>query len=129
MREKAIDGLVGQGIIKRENGMLAIAEGGGISRTVGGIMRFYDDVDRTVRRKLLFRGILNAALYPYLVHFKTFATLMETEGFSREDMDAVLDKDGSKATSSGSRSCIAPGRAWSTGTSPSSPCTTIPISS
>ena len=92
--QKAIEMLVRQGIIRRENGLLTIVEGEENSRRVSGIMRFYDDVDRTVRRKLLFRGILNAANYAYLVHLKTFTTLMETEGFSREDVDAVLDKDG-----------------------------------
>jgi len=91
---KAIEMLVGQGIIRRENGLLTIVEGEENSRRVSGIMRFYHDVDRTVRRRLLFRGILNAADYAYLVHFKTFTTLMETDGFSREDVDAVLDADG-----------------------------------
>jgi len=91
---KAIEMLVGQGIIRRENGLLTIVEGEENSRRVSGIMRFYHDVDRTVMRRLLFRGILNAADYAYLVHFKTFTTLMETDGFSREDVDAVLDADG-----------------------------------
>ena len=92
--QKAIEMLVGRGIIRRENGLLTIVEGEENSRRVSGIMRFYDDVDRTVRRRLLFRGILNAAAYAYLVHFKTFTTLMETDGFGREDVDAVLDADG-----------------------------------
>ena len=92
--QKAIEMLVGLGIIRRENGLLTIVEGEENSRRVSGIMRFYDDVDRMVRRRLLFRGILNAADYAYLVHFKTFTTLMETDGFSREDVDAVLDADG-----------------------------------
>ena len=91
---KAIEMLVGQGIIRRENGLLTIVEGEENSRRVSGIMRFYHDVDRTVRRRLLFRGILNAANYAYLVHFKTLTTLMETDGFSPEDVDAVLDADG-----------------------------------
>jgi hypothetical protein len=91
---KAIEMLVGQGIIRRENGLLTIVEGEENSRRVSGILRFYDDLDRTVRRRLLFRGILNAANYAYLVHFKTFTTLMETDGFSPEDLNAVLDADG-----------------------------------
>ena len=92
--QKAIEMLVSQGIIRRGNGLLTIVEGEENSRRVVGIMRFYDDVDRLVRRRLLFRGILNAAHYAYLVHFNTFTTLMETEGFGREDVDAVLDTDG-----------------------------------
>jgi len=92
--QKAIEMLVGLGIIRRENGLLTIVEGEENSRRVSGIMRFYHDVDRTVRRRLLFRGILNAADYAYLVHFKTFTSLMETDGFTLEDVDAVLDADG-----------------------------------
>ena len=90
---KAIEMLVGQGIIRKENGLLFIVEGEENSRRVSGIMRFYDDIDRAARRRLLFRGILNATQYAYLVHFEIFTALMETDGFSREDVDAVLDEE------------------------------------
>ncbi len=91
--QKAIDSLLGQGIIKRENGRLAIAEGEINSRTVSRIMQFYAAVDRTAKRRLLFRGILNAARHASLVHFKTFIALMEAEGFSADETDAALDED------------------------------------
>ena len=91
--QKAIDSLLDQGIIKRENGKLAIAEGEINSRTVGCIMQFYAAVERTAKRQLLFRGILNAAHHPSLVHFKTFITLMEAEGFGADETGAALDED------------------------------------
>ncbi len=90
---KAIEMLVGQGLIRKENGLLFIVEGEENSRRVSGILRFYDDVDRLARRRLLFRGILNATQYAYLVHFETFTALMGTDGFSREDVDAVLGEE------------------------------------
>ena len=92
--EKAVELLVRQGIVTRERGALRIAEGEEARRTVSGIMRFYADLDRASRRRLLFRGILNATPYACLVHFKTFTDLMEAEGFGRADMEAVLDRDG-----------------------------------
>ena len=91
--EKAVEMLVRQGIVTRERGALKIAEGEEARRTVNGIMQFYADLDRASRRRLLFRGILNATQYACLVHFKTFTDLMEAEGFGRADMEAVLDKD------------------------------------
>jgi hypothetical protein len=92
--QKAIDALIGHGIIKREGGMLSIADGEETRRRVSGIMRFYDDVDRLARRKLLFRGILNATQYSCLVHFATFSAIMESEGFTASDVSAMLEKDG-----------------------------------
>jgi hypothetical protein len=91
--KKAVELLVRQGVVTREGGALKIAEGEEARRTVDGIMRFYADLDRVSRRRLLFRGILNATQYACLVHFKTFTDLMEAEGFGRADMEAELDKD------------------------------------
>ena len=91
---KAIEALVGRGIVKREGEMLKLADGEETRRRVRGIMGFYDDIDRLTRRKLLFRGILNATQYACLVHFATFSDIMESEGFTASDVDAMLEKDG-----------------------------------
>lgn len=91
---QAIEALVGHGIIKREGGHLSIADGDETNRRVRGIMRFYDDVDRLARRKLIFRGILNATKYACLVHFATFTSIMESEGFTDSDIKAMLETDG-----------------------------------
>jgi len=40
------------------------------------------------------RGILNATQYACLVHFATFTGIMESEGFTASDIDAMLEKDG-----------------------------------
>jgi hypothetical protein len=93
---RAVEALVCHGIIKREGGMLTIADGEETRRRVRGIMRFYDDIDRLARRKLLFRGILNATQYACLVHFATFSAIMESEGFTASDVGAMLEKDGSE---------------------------------
>ncbi len=73
-----------------------IADGEEARRRVRGIMRFYDDIDRLARRKLLFRGILNATQYACLVHFAAFSAIMESEGFTASDVNAMLEKDGSE---------------------------------
>jgi hypothetical protein len=92
--QKAIETLIDRGIITRQDRVLKIAEDEETSRRVTTIMRFYADVERMTRRRLLFRGILNATRYSCLVHIDTLVGLMEAEGFSRQDVDAVLANDG-----------------------------------
>lgn len=91
---RAIDILLTHGIIKREEGLLKIVEGGENSRLIHEIMGFYRNVDRITRKKLLFRGILNSTQYKCLIHFPTFLRLMEDEGFDREDAEGLIQKDG-----------------------------------
>ena len=67
----------GAGDHQREDGFLKIVEGEETARQIEGIIRFYDGRERVARRRLLFRGILNAAQYACLVHFGTFVGLME----------------------------------------------------
>ncbi len=94
--QTAIDKLVRQGVIRKENGNLFIAEGEENSRKVDSIIRFYAAVERTAHRGLLFRGILNATRNASLIHLETFMTLMEIEGFAREEVNGVLDEDAGK---------------------------------
>ncbi|OPY66696.1 MAG: hypothetical protein A4E57_02661 [Syntrophorhabdaceae bacterium PtaU1.Bin034] len=91
--QKALQVLLGQGIIEKEDGRLRIAEGEEISRTIKGIIRFYARIDRITRRRLLFRGILNTTHYECLVHFNTFIGLMQNEGFAQPEVEVLLEKD------------------------------------
>jgi len=93
--EKAIAALRGQGIIEERNGLIKIVEGEENARRVEGIIHFYAQVDRAAKRRLLFRGILNSAQYACLVHRATFLGLMEAEGFTTQETEGLIDKDGS----------------------------------
>ncbi len=92
--QKAVEMLVAQGIITRHDGVISIARGEANDRRVESILRFYSGVDRAVKGSLLFRGILNAARYSCLVHLGALVGLMGEEGFNRQDVEALLAKDG-----------------------------------
>ncbi len=91
--KKAIEILLAHGMIKREEGVLKIAETGESSRKIREIIEFYEHVDRDTREKLLFRGILNSTQYKCLIHFATFMELMGEEGFGEDEVKALLAKD------------------------------------
>jgi hypothetical protein len=90
---KAIEILLAYGVIKKEEGVLRIAEGGENRRRVSDIIEFYQNIDRVTRRRLLFRGILNCTNYKCLIHFSIFLKLMEDEGFDKTEVEALLEKE------------------------------------
>ncbi len=90
---KALDILVARGIVMKENGVLRLAQTEECSRAVAGILRFYGQIDRVARRRLLFRGILNGMQYQCLVHLDAFCDMMEAEGYVRADVDAMIAKE------------------------------------
>lgn len=92
----AIEALEAQGLVRSEDGFLKLVKTAETARRVDEIVLFYESVNRVERRKLLFRGILNTAQYPCLVHFGTFIGLMEAEGFARADVQGMADTDGSE---------------------------------
>lgn len=91
--QKALDILVARGIVMKEDGLLKLAGTEECSRAVAGIMHFYGQIDRVARRRLLFRGILNGMQYQCLVHFDAFCDMMQTEGYGRPDVDAMIAKE------------------------------------
>ncbi len=90
---KALELLLARGIVTEEDGVVKLAETEESTRAVDAIMRFYGQIDRVARRRLLFRGILNSTQYACLVHFNTFIDMMQEEGFGRVDVDVMLKKD------------------------------------
>jgi hypothetical protein len=90
---KALDILLARGIVTREEGLLKLAETEESNRAVAGVMRFYGQVDRVARRRLLFRGILNGMQYQCLVHLDTFYDMMQAEGYDRPDVDAMIARE------------------------------------
>jgi hypothetical protein len=93
---KAIETLHRQGIIEQEEGRLRIVKSAENDRTINGIIGFYSDTDRVTRRRLLFRGILNAAQYACMVHLDTLVELMEAEGFTRPETEGLIQMDGKR---------------------------------
>lgn len=91
--KRAIETLRAQGIIDEQDGVLRIVESEENSRRITGIMHFYSNVDTIARRNLLFRGILNTAQYACLVHIETLFAFMEDEGFTRSEVDQLIEKD------------------------------------
>jgi hypothetical protein len=92
----AIDVLEAQGIVRRENGFLKVVKTEETTRQIEAVILFYERLNRTERKKLLFRGILNSAQYACLVHYDTFVALMEGEGFGCNDVKGMVDADGGK---------------------------------
>jgi hypothetical protein len=90
----AIRMLVEQGLIRRTGARLKLVRDGDTRRRIDQIVAFYEKVDSNVRRKLLFRGILNTTQYKCLVREKCFMEMMEHEGASRADVDQLIDENG-----------------------------------
>jgi hypothetical protein len=90
---KAVDILLQHAIITREKSRLRISHGSGVTEKVQQIVGFYRDVQRTTRRDLTFRGILNATYYKCLIHLGTFMEMMEQEGFGREETTRTVDEE------------------------------------
>jgi hypothetical protein len=91
--EKAVEALRQQGLIELEGDRLRIVESASNGKTINSIIRFYTDADKVVRRRLLFRGILNSTQYACMIHVQTLVELMETEGFGRDDSEELIRTD------------------------------------
>ncbi len=90
---RAVDLLLTHGVIAREKGRLRICPGSNVAHKVHQIVDFYRDIQRTSRKELMFRGILNATYYKCLIHFGTFIEMMEDEGFDREETARTLEEE------------------------------------
>ena len=87
---KAVDVLLKHGLIERRKGRLRICHGGVITGKVNQIVSFYQDIQRTTRKELMCRGILNATYYKCLIHYETFLEMMKDEGFDRNETMKTL---------------------------------------
>jgi len=90
---KAVAVLLEHGMIERRKGRLRICQGNAISGRINQIVSFYRDIQKTTRKELMCRGILNATYYKCLIHFETFLEMMENEGFDRNETMKTLDAE------------------------------------
>jgi hypothetical protein len=90
---KALEALLERGLIVKDAGKFRLTDQPENIKKIENLLRFYEDLQKTIRIELTFRGILNAIEDQCLVHLKTLMEMMAQEGFGDNEVDEILVRE------------------------------------